>query len=565
MKVLIWVPARGGSQRIPGKNLKKVGGTTLLGRTVWLARSFLRAADLDARIIVDTDDDAIATEGRKWRAEVPFLREERWATNEAGSVETVVRLLQRLHELDGWRPDVVVALQPTSPLRRLDHVMQCWNPIARGADAAISLRSADVEISAAKALADDGLILPVAVEAQSPLYCPSGAFYGIRAEVLEQEGSFVPRGRTVGVVTRGVSALDVDEPHELELARGWAERSPSPSAGHCFVIAEAGVNHNGSKDLALELVDAAADAGADAVKFQTFDPALLVSREAPKAQYQTVQTGGNQSQKEMLDALVLPRAWHHDLQDHCRTRGISFMSTPFDEQSADFLRDLGVDCLKIPSGEITNWPFLDHVAGLGLPLIVSTGMANLQEVADAVERIQGGNVPDFSLLHCVSNYPAAPEHANLAAMDTLRALFEVPVGWSDHTLGIHISVAAAARGASIIEKHLTIDRTLPGPDHAASLEPLEMKRMVSCIRAVVSAVGDGEKVPVPSELPVAAVARRSLHVAQDVASGSVLQKDHLVALRPGTGLPPSMLDRVLGRTVATDLLRGALLAEDDLA
>ena len=564
MNVLIWVPARGGSQRTPGKNLQEVAGATLVGRTVWLARTFVHAAELDARIIVDTDDPAIAAEGRSWRAEVPFLREEPWSTNEAASADTAIRMLQRLLKLDGWRPEVVVALQPTSPLRRLDHVMQCWRPLEAGADAVVSLRSADIEVASAKVLGDGGLTLPVAVEADSPLYCPSGAFYGIRADVLEGEASFLPKDRTVGVITRGVSALDVDEPYQLELAQGWAGRSSTTSRGHCFVIAEAGVNHNGSRTLAFELVDAAAEARADAVKFQTFAPELLVSRNAPKARYQTARTGSDQSQMEMLRALVLPREWHHDLQAHCHARGISFLSTPFDEGSASFLRDLGVDSLKIPSGEITNWPLLDHVAGLGLPLIVSTGMANLQEVADAVERIQGGNVPELSLLHCVSNYPAAPEHANLSAMDTLRSLFEVPVGWSDHTMGIHISVAAAARGAAIIEKHLTIDRSLPGPDHAASLEPPEMSTMVSCIRDVVAALGDGEKIPVPTEHSVAAVARRSLHVARNLQSGSVLEKDDLVALRPGTGLPPPMLDSVVGRIVRRNLVQGELLREDDL-
>ena len=330
----------------------------------------------------------------------------------------------------------------------------------------------------------------------------------------------------------------------------------------CFVIAEAGVNHNGDLELARRLVDAAAEAGADAVKFQTFSADRLATAAAPLADYQRRNTGIEDSQRAMLHRLELTAEAHRELMARCRERGILFLSSPFDEDSADFLEELGVPAFKIPSGELTNVPFLAHVARKGRPLIVSTGMATLDEVRPAVETIRQAGSPPLALLHCVSSYPAQPADVNLRAMATLREAFAAPVGFSDHTAGTDIALAAVALGANILEKHLTLDRTLPGPDHLASLEPDEWIAMVAALRRIEAALGDGRKRPAPSEADAARVARKSLVAAGDLPAGCVLRRDHLAVRRPGTGLPPGRLESVLGRRLRQALAAGAVLTED---
>lgn len=314
-----------------------------------------------------------------------------------------------------------------------------------------------------------------------------------------------------------------------------------------FVIAEAGVNHNGRLDLAERLVDIAADAGCDAIKFQTFDPALLATENAAKAEYQRETTGAGGSQLEMLQSLVLPRDAHARLQQRARERGLVFMSTPFDEASADFLEELDVPAFKVSSGDLTNVLLLEHLASKARPLLVSTGMASLDEVTAAVDLLKQRGAPAIALFHCVSNYPAQPADCNLRAMATLREATGLPVGWSDHTHGIDVTVAAVALGAELVEKHFTIDRTLPGPDHRASLEPDELAAMMRGIRNAEAALGDGTKRPRPSEAAVAAVARRSLGYREDLALGTRVERRHLIALRPGTGIPTTQLQTVVGR------------------
>ncbi|CBS91515.1 N-acylneuraminate-9-phosphate synthase (plasmid) [Azospirillum lipoferum 4B] len=316
--------------------------------------------------------------------------------------------------------------------------------------------------------------------------------------------------------------------------------------------------------MAHRLIDVACEAGADAVKFQTFVADRLVTADAPKASYQKVNTGRDDPQYGMLRSLELSPETHHELQAHCREAGILFLSSPFDEESADFLADIGVPALKIPSGELVNLPFLDHCARLKLPLILSTGMADLAEVAVALETIERAGAADVVLLHCLSNYPADPAETNLRAMATLEAAFDRPVGYSDHTEGIAIATAAVALGAAVVEKHFTLDRSLPGPDHAASLTPDELSAMVRAIRSVESALGDGRKRCMDSERDTRAIARKSLTAAISLAAGTVLERSHLIALRPGTGLPPADLDRVLGRRTRQDIPAGTLLAMDML-
>lgn len=333
----------------------------------------------------------------------------------------------------------------------------------------------------------------------------------------------------------------------------------------CFVIAEAGVNHNGDAALAHALIDAAAKAGADAVKFQTFSADRLVTRSAPKADYQRETTGAAESQHEMLRKLELSPALHAELIDHCRQAGIMFLSTPFDAGSADLLDRLGVPAFKVSSGELTNAPLLRHLASKGRPIIMSTGMANLDEVKAAVEILAGAGASQVALLHCVSEYPAQPADVNLRAMATMAAATALPIGYSDHTMGIEVSLAAAALGAVIVEKHLTMSCDLPGPDHRCSAQPEELARLVRGIRTVEAALGHGRKEPAPGELAIARVARRSLVAARSIGAGTILTEDLIAVMRPGTGLPPERLPELIGRRLKVAVDAGALLTMDQLS
>jgi len=343
-----------------------------------------------------------------------------------------------------------------------------------------------------------------------------------------------------------------------------AGRQVGPSQP-CFIVAEAGVNHNGCLGLAQQLVDAAVQAGADAVKFQTFKAERLATHTAPKAAYQRQTSIETESQLSMLCRLELSPEGHRELMYDCKSKGILFMSTPFDEESADFLADLGVAVFKIPSGEIVNLPFLTHVARKGKPMIVSTGIAYLSEVEAAVRAIEGVDNRNLILLHCVSNYPADPVDVNLRAMKTMETAFDVPVGYSDHTPGIEVALAAVALGACVIEKHFTLDRSLPGPDHRASLEPDELAALVRGIRTVEAALGHGRKEPAASEAATAAVVRRSLVAARDIEAGTVLTEELIAVRRPGTGLPPTLRPYLIGRTVQVPVPAGTLFTLEMLA
>ncbi len=331
------------------------------------------------------------------------------------------------------------------------------------------------------------------------------------------------------------------------------------TAQPCFIIAEAGVNHNGDLGLARRLIACAAEAGADAIKFQSFRSADLVQPDAPKAAYQQTGADGDETLYVMLQRLELSAADHRHLLAECRAAGIMFLSTPFDESSATLLAELGVAAFKVASGDLTHQPLLQMIAGLGKPMLVSTGMATLAEVAAAVDAIRTAGDPPLALLHCVSCYPADPADANLRAMHSLVEAFGLPVGFSDHTPGRAVTLAAVALGACIIEKHVTLDRTLPGPDHSMSLEPDELKQLVREIRMVEAALGSGEKVPVPAEYEMRRQGRRSLVAAQDIAAGEVLSAAMLACRRPGSGIAPGEQQRIIGCRARIDIRAGTLI------
>lgn len=322
----------------------------------------------------------------------------------------------------------------------------------------------------------------------------------------------------------------------------------------CFVIAEAGVNHNGELELAKKLVDAAIEAGADAVKFQTFKAGNVVSRTAPKAEYQITPADPNTTQYEMLKRLEFSVEEESALKTYCRERGILFLSTPHDEESIEILDNLNVPMFKVGSGDVTNLTFLQRAARTGRPIILSTGMSTLGEVEEAVQTILAQGNHGLILMQCVSNYPADANDCNLKAMETLRTAFGLPVGFSDHTLGNEVALAAVALGACVIEKHLTVDKNLPGPDHRASTEPGEFRAMVQGIRRIEQALGDGVKRPAESERAVMEVARKSLVAAVDIPKGTVIARHMLVVKRPGTGITPRCIEQIIGREAALNIL-----------
>lgn len=572
MKLLFLVPARGGSTRFPGKNLALLGGIPLVGRAVRAGRQ-VAGEFPGSRVVCSTDDPAIGAAARAWGAETPFVRPPDLATDVAGTNDVILHALDALND----QFDAVVLLQPTSPLADTTDIQGAIALFRATNGPIISVCGAEHPVEWYHRRDDAGrlsAILPAAVDGLrdviEPSYRPNGAVYIASPEQIRSQGFWTRETR--GYVMPSERSVDVDTALDLDVARAlFSSQGPASidiggrnvGSGHpCFVIAEAGVNHNGSLDLALKLVDAAAAAGANAVKFQTFRAEKIATRSAPKAEYQTRTTGTSESQFEMLKKLELSPDGHKTLAARCVESGVTFLSSPFDEESADLLETLDVPAFKVPSGELTNLPFLRYLARKGRPLIVSTGMATLAEVAAAVTAVKDTGCDRLVLLQCVSNYPAAAADVNLRAMATMAAAFGVPVGYSDHSTGSQVSLAAVALGACVIEKHFTLDRTLPGPDHQASAEPGEFAELVAGIRTVEAALGDGDKRPAPSELETARVARRSLVAAATIPEGSRLTAEMVAARRPGTGLPVDRLGELLGRRAVGEVPAGTLLTTD---
>jgi len=328
-----------------------------------------------------------------------------------------------------------------------------------------------------------------------------------------------------------------------------------------LIIAEAGVNHNGSIDIAKKMIDAASEAGADIIKFQTFKSESLVTKNATKASYQEKNTGDNSSQLNMLSKLELSEADHICLKSYCATKNIEFLSTPFDEQSIDFLNELGISFWKIPSGEITNYPYLVKIAKTGKSVIMSTGMSTITEIQEAIEVLYNNGTKDVRLLHCNSQYPTPFEDVNLQVIKTLKEKFNVDVGYSDHTLGIEVPIAAVAMGATIIEKHFTLDRKMEGPDHKASLEPFELKHMVASIRNIEKAIGSSEKKPTASEIDNKSVARKSIVAKCQIKAGDVFSEKNITTKRPGTGISPMKWNEIIGTVSTKNYLEDELINE----
>ena len=329
--------------------------------------------------------------------------------------------------------------------------------------------------------------------------------------------------------------------------------------GNVFIIAEAGVNHNGSLELAKALVDKAAEAGADAVKFQTFITESIVCKGTDKAEYQKNTTDTNETQYDMLKRLELTPYMHAEVMNYCKIKGISFLSTPFDLDSIDYLNEIGIPIMKIPSGEITNYPYLKKIGQTKKNVILSTGMSRLEEVEVAIKVLRENGSNNITVLQCNTDYPTPYSDVNLNAMLTMKEKLNVPIGYSDHTMGIEIPIAAVAMGATVIEKHFTLDRNMEGPDHKASLEPEELRAMVQAIRNVELALGEGVKTPSKSEEKNISIVRKSIVAKKNISKGDLFSAENLTTKRPGSGLSPMCWDEVIGQKAKKDFRRDELI------
>jgi N,N'-diacetyllegionaminate synthase len=563
MRILGLVTARGGSKGFPRKNIAHLAGRPLVA---WAhhALSGLRSKHPELVLRLSTDDPAIAA---AWpEADRPAdLRPSHLATDEATSWSVIEYELDRAAAA-GEPLDGVLLLQPTSPLITAEDLEALWQRFMGGAASVIGVTPLDHPIHWSQHLDDDGILTPALPDASDArrqnlrvAHRPVGCYIASSAFLREHRAFAVP-SRTRGVVVPASRAVDVDHAVDLDIARIHLARSSREHAftlggkrigagAPCFIIAEAGVNHNGDPDLARRLIHAAARAGADAVKFQTFSADRLVTRQARKAAYQSANTGGQESQYEMLKRLELPTKALADLKRETDSLGLVFLSSPFDPQSVQELLDLGVEGFKLGSGELTTPAMIEALAAAQKPLILSTGMCTLDEVEEVALHLKRLGDPPVAWLHCVSSYPAPPEHANLRAMESLRLAVGGPVGMSDHSMGWEVSIAAVALGACLLEKHLTLSRAMPGPDHTASLEPDELTAMVAQIRRVESAMGDGVKRPMPSELDTRQVARKSVVAARSLAPGATLREEDLVIKRPGSGIEPRAMPAIVGRVL----------------
>ncbi len=561
--------ARGGSKRLPRKNLLTFGGVSLVGRAIKCAQASAYRLSNPHKIVVSTDSEEIASEARQLRAEVPFLRDAELANDEATSIDALRNVVD-WYASHGESFSEIILLQPTSPLRITRDVVTCIENFRAGHnESSVTVTTSPTSPVGLQFAFDEGRLTKPAVKQhfgdKDTTVALNGAAYVCSPDWIKLHDSLCIAGQTVATPMPKERSIDVDTHADMASAESLHASNTPWTQDRCFVIAEAGVNHNGCLDTAHKLIDKAALAGADAIKFQTYTANRLTTRTAPKAEYQKHFESGNESQHDMLQRLELSPDDHRELMAHCARQNIRFLSSAFSNEDVDLLDELDVFAIKLGSAEITNFPLLSHAASTLRPIILSTGCSSLDEVQAAVRILKGNGCSDLALLHCVSAYPARCKDANLRAMKTIRKATKLPVGFSDHTEGILLAAPAVAMSAKIIEKHFTLDRSAPGPDHRASLEPDDLRAMIESIRMVESALGDGIKRPRDAEANTREIARRSLVAVEPLEAGTILQPQHLIARRPGTAISPTELERVLGRILAKPLISDELLTWNHLS
>jgi len=521
--------------------------------------------------VVSTDDAEIAEVARWFGADVPFLRPAELAQDLTPSRPVVLHALD-WYAAQGESFDEVVLLQPTTPLTSVADVRGCIDLFRTlGGPSVVSVTEPRDPVDFH--LVMDGSLLKPAVDSKlvfsrqerAEEVCLATSVYVCSPEWLRSKEHWLVPGETHGYRVSPERALDIDEEFELASNEALYRRGVPWADGRVMVIAEAGVNHNGDMARALEMIDVAAEAGADAVKFQIYHTEEYCAATAPQADYQKRNTGSEESMQEMMRGFELSPEQLRELVERCRSRGVMFSASMFDLTAVRELDALDPPFMKVPSGEITNRPLLEAVARTLRPVVLSTGMSTLAEVASAVDILRENGTEDLALLHCTSDYPASIGECNLSAMAAMASAFHVPVGYSDHTIGHDSAVAAVALGARVLEKHFTLDKSLVGPDHKASADPAEFAAYVGTVRNMEAALGTGIKRPSESERATAAAARKSLVAARRLPEGHRLCEGDMVCKRPGTGLSPMLIDVVVGRSLKRDVPPDHILRWGDLA
>lgn len=582
MNILFLVPARSGSKGIPNKNLVNLAGCPLLAFSIMAIRkALISIKNLNTKIIVSTDSKKIAEVAKFWGAEVPFLRPEELANDKSDIIDTILYTVKELKLRKIFEPDIIFLIQPTSPLIEAKNILEALNLFLETKKPVISIAELEIPINWIFCLKDNKLEINKKVahfrqKQKEKYYRPNGAIYISSIEDLKKNKSFYAEN-TISYFMEYYQSIDIDYPEDLEVAQQMLEyrnklnlkeiKIGNKKIGKnnpVFFIAEAGVNHNGNLEIAKKLIDIAVDSGANCIKFQTFKAENLLSKNAKKADYQLKTTPVNETQYEMIKKLELSEADFIEVKNYCDKRKIMFLSTPFDLESFEFLKKLNVDAFKVSSGDLTNYFLIKEIAKTKKPVILSTGMSYLYEVYNAINLIEEMGNEKIAILHCLTEYPAPVEELNLSVIRNMKLVFNYPVGFSDHTEGELASIASIPFGVSIIEKHFTLDKNLPGPDHKASLDPEELKNLIKNIRKVENSIGNGIKNPAKSEMKNRKLVRRSLFSKCEIKKGVVIEENFFEALRPGNGISPMEIKKLTGKKTKRLLKIGDIIKFKDL-
>jgi len=577
-KALAIIPARGKSKGIPRKNIRDLEGKPLIAHTIEAAQ---KSESFD-RIIVSTDDDEIKEISEGFGAEV-IRRPPELGEDKSPTIDSIFHVLDAL-EKDGYRPDDVMLLQPTSPLRTITDIVNAIR-LYRDSDCDSLISVCEMIHPPYWALRIEGrFLIPIFLKKKQlsrrqdlpKSYLPNGAIFISSTTILKKSRGFYSE-RIIPYIMPSERSLDLDTEMDFEIAKYYL-RLPSPCTNKenrimlgkkiigdgypTLIIAEAGVNHNGSIRLAKKLILAAKNAGADAVKFQTYVTEDLIKRKVSKAPYQQKNKEDTEDQFEMLKRLELTFKEVKELKEFADEKGITFLSTPFDLKSVKVLERIGVPAFKIGSGDLTNISLLKYVALRKRPVLLSTGMASMDDIQLALNTIRSTGNNQIAIMHCTSEYPASLSDCNLRAIGTLKQAFQVPVGYSDHTIEVSTPAFAVSAGACFIEKHLTLDYKMKGPDHKASLEPNEFQEMIQEIRRTEELLGSPLKKPTNGERKMRRYVRKSIVSATDIEKGKIIKDSMLTVKRPGTGIEPKYLPELIGMISRKRIEKDMLISWD---
>lgn len=532
--------------------------------------------NFENKIFVSTDCNKIAKIAKEWGAEVPFLRLKNISQDKSNVTDAIFYSTEKLEKLN-FKADTIILIQPTSPLVEASHIKQAFKLFKDEKKPVISITELEIPISwifnlKGKKLKTSEKVIHLRQKQRQKYYRPNGAIYISSLEDLKKYKSFYTE-KTIGYLMDYENSIDIDYKEDLIIAEKileyrWEKQRKKEiqilgrkigEGRDLFFIAEAGINHNGKIEIAKKLVDLAKEAGADAVKFQTFKAEKVVSIFAKKADYQLATTNPQESQFDMIKKLELSEEEFIELKEYCDKREIIFLSTPFDIESLEFLDKLNIPAFKIGSGDLNNYFLLKEVAKKGKPIILSTGMSYFVEIFNSLELLNRYGNDNIVLLHCITNYPAKAEEANLKVIRNLKFIFRKPVGFSDHTLGEEVALQSLVFQPCIIEKHFTLDKNMEGPDHKASLSPEELKSLIAKLKNLRFSFGDGEKKLSKEEEKNRKIVRRSLFAKSFIPKGTIIKEEHLEALRPGGGISTMEIEKILGKKAKSDIKKGQML------